>query len=214
MATKSPLTDEGSVEERGSVVSGVTVVNSSNTKASSSNKTVADTDSMAEPSNDTVTDSSNQSTVSNETRGDNTNSPHPVGADAVGGAWVVSNSSDRGSESLGLGDSPVLALQRLVHRLVGHLATSNSDSVAEASNNSVTNSSDKSMSSNKAMSSHEGARSRDKTMSSNETSVSNTEVSNRSSSGRSHKSKNRGKGLQMMIENQVGEEDWLTFILL
>ena len=95
-----------------------------------------------------------------------------------------------------------------MHRLVGHLATSNSDSVAEASNNSVTNSSDKSMSS------HEGTRSRDKTMSSNETSVSNTKVSNRSCSGRSHKSKNRGKGLQMMIENQVGQEDWLTFILL
>jgi hypothetical protein len=223
------LTNESSVEEGGSVVASVAVVHSSST-----NETMSDTDSMGdstnetvsntnstdkamsntEASNNSVSDSSHQSTVSNETRGDNTDSPHPVGADAVGGAWVVSNSSDRGSESLGLGDAPVLALQRLVHRLVGHLATSNSDSVAEASNNSVTNSSDKSMSSNKAMSSHEGARSRDKTMSSNETSVSNTEVSNRSCIGRSHNSKNRGKGLQMMIENQVGEEDWLTFILL
>ena len=107
----------------------------------STDKAMSNTDSMAEASNNSVSDSSHQSTVSNETRGDNTDSPHPVGTDSVGGAGVVSNSSDRGSESLGLGDSSVLALQRLVHRLVGHLATSNSDSVAEASNNSVTNSS-------------------------------------------------------------------------
>ena len=101
------LTDESSVEEGCAVVSGVAVVHSSNSKASSanntvansSNKTVADTDSMAEPSNDSVTNSSHQS-VSNEARGDNTDSPHPVGADTMGGARVVGNSSDRGSESL------------------------------------------------------------------------------------------------------------------
>ena len=108
------LTDESSVEEGGAVVPGVAVVHSSNAEASSSNKTVAnsdsmadssneavsDTDSMAEASNDSVTNSSNQSSVSNEARGDNTDGPHPVGADTMGGARVVSNSSDRGSEGL------------------------------------------------------------------------------------------------------------------
>ena len=110
------LTNESSVEEGGAVVPSVSVVHSS--KASSSNKTVAnsdsmanssnkamaktvsDTDSMAEASNDSVTNSSNQSSVSNEARGHNTDGPHPVGADAMGGARVVSNSSDRGSEGL------------------------------------------------------------------------------------------------------------------
>ena len=93
------LTNKSSVEEGGAVVSGVPVVHSSNTKASSTNKSVADTDSMAEPSNDSVTNSSHQA-VSNEARGDNTDSPHPVGTDTVGGARMVGNSSDRGSESL------------------------------------------------------------------------------------------------------------------
>ena len=107
------LTDESSVEEGGAVVASVAVVNSSqaessstdksvsdtDTMADSSNQAVADTDSMAEASNDSVTNSSHQS-VSNKARGDNTNSPHSVGADTVGGARVVSNSSDRGSESL------------------------------------------------------------------------------------------------------------------
>ena len=107
------LTDESSVEEGGAVVASVAVVNSSQAESSStdksvsdtdsmadsSNQAVADTDSMAEASNDSVTNSSHQS-VSNKARGDNTNSPHPVGADTVGGARVVGNSSDRGSKSL------------------------------------------------------------------------------------------------------------------
>ena len=74
-------------------------VSDADSMAEPSNDSVSDTDSMAEPSNDSVTNSSYQS-VSNKARGDNTNSPHSVGADTVGGARVVSNSSDRGSESL------------------------------------------------------------------------------------------------------------------
>ena len=99
------LTDESSVEEGGAVVASVAVVHSSSTNETvsdtdSTDKAMSNTDSMAEASNNSVSDSSHQSTVSNETRGDNTNSPHSVGADTVGGARVVSNSSDRGSESL------------------------------------------------------------------------------------------------------------------
>ena len=102
------LTDESSVEEGGAVVASVAVVDSSHSEPSStneavsdtSNKAVSDTDSVAEASNDSVTNSSNQSSVSNEARGDNTDGPHPVGADTMGGARVVSNSSDRGSEGL------------------------------------------------------------------------------------------------------------------
>ena len=106
------LTDESSVEEGGAVVASVAVVDSSHTEPSStdkavsdssnkavsdsSNEAVSDTNSMAEASNNSVTDSSHQA-VSNT---DNANGPHPVGADTVGGARVVSNSSDRGSESL------------------------------------------------------------------------------------------------------------------
>ena len=158
--------------------------------ANSSNKTVADTNSVAEPSNDSVTNSSHQS-GSNEARGDNTDSPHPVGADTVGGARVVGNSSDRGSESLGLGDAPVLALQGLDHRLVGGLA---------ACHHGVTNASHKTVTSHKAaMSPNESTRSRDKTVASNEASVSSneTKVGNRGCSGGSHKSNNRCKGLEI-----------------
>ena len=107
------LTDESSVEEGGAVVASVAVVNSSQAESSSTDKSVSDTDSMADSSNEamsdtdsvtkasnnSVTDSSHQA-VSNEARGDNADSPHPVGADTVGGARVVSNSSDRGSKSL------------------------------------------------------------------------------------------------------------------
>ena len=160
--------------------------------ADTSNEAVSDTDSVAEASNNSVTDSSNQA-VSNESRGDNTDSPHPVGADTVGGARVVSNSSDRGSESLGLGDAPVLALQGLDHRLVGGLAASHS-------NHSVTNTSHKTVTSHKAaMSPNESTRSRDKTVASNEASVSSneTKVGNRGCSGGSHKSNNRCKGLEI-----------------
>ena len=114
------LTDESSVEEGGAVVASVAVVDSSHTEPSStdkavsdssnkavsdssnkavsdtSNEAVSDTNSVAEASNNSVTDSSHQA-VSNT---DDTDGPHPVGADTVGGARVVSNSSDRGPESL------------------------------------------------------------------------------------------------------------------
>merc|ERR1719308_210234 len=91
--------------------------------------------SMGNSSNDTVTDNTagnssmgnwSNNTVADNPGGDKSRSD-PVGADAVGGARVVGNSSDRGSESLRLGDAPVLALQGLDHRLVGHLASANSD---------------------------------------------------------------------------------------
>ena len=60
--------------------------------ANSSNKAVSNTDSVAD--SNSMTEASNNS-VANESRGDNTDSPHPVGADTMGGAGVVSNSSDR-----------------------------------------------------------------------------------------------------------------------
>ena len=103
-----------------------------------------------------------------------------------------------------------------MHGLVGHLATSDSDSVAEASseavsdsvseasNNSVTNSSHQAVSNEATMSPNKGTRSRDKTMSSNETSVSSNEVGHRGCSGSSHESDDRCKGLEKMLENQVG----------
>ena len=106
-----------------------------------------------------------------------------------------------------------------MHRLVGHLATSNSDSVAEASNNSVTNSSKAKSSSadeavsdtnsmadssnEAAMSPNKGTRSRDETMSSNEAGVSSNEVGHGGGSGSSHESNNRCKGLEMKLENLV-----------
>ena len=61
-------------------------------KANSSKEAVSDTDSVAD--SNSMTEASNNS-VANESRGDNTDSPHPVGADTMGGAGVVSNSSDR-----------------------------------------------------------------------------------------------------------------------
>ena len=102
-----------------------------------------------------------------------------------------------------------------MHGLVGHLATSDSDSMAEASNDTVANSSNQAMSneargdntamsSNKAtMSPNKGTRSRDETMSSNEASMSSNEVGSRGCSGSSYESDNRCKGLEMMIENLV-----------
>merc|ERR1711887_419068 len=87
----------------------------------------------------TVSNSSNKSAMSNVTSRHNTDSPHPVGSNSMGGARVVSNSSDRGPESLGLGDSPVLALQRLVHRLVGDLTTSHCGNSHRVGNNSGAN---------------------------------------------------------------------------
>ena len=107
------LTNKSSVEEGGSVVASVAVVHSTHAKtgstneamtdsnsvaddavshANSSNKAVSNTDSVAD--SNSMTEASNNS-VANETRGDNTDSPHPVGADTMGGAGVVSNSSDR-----------------------------------------------------------------------------------------------------------------------
>ena len=111
------LSKKSCVEERSAVVASVAVVHSTHAKAGSTNEavtdsnsvaddavsnanssneavsdtdSVADSNSMTEASNNSVTDS-----VSNEARGDNADSPHPVGADTVGGAGVVSNSSDR-----------------------------------------------------------------------------------------------------------------------
>ena len=112
------LSKKSCVEERSAVVASVAVVHSTHAKAgstdeavtdsnsvaddavsnaNSSNKAVSDTDSVAD--SNSMTEASNNS-VANESRGDNTDSPHPVGADTMGGAGVVSNSSDRGSESL------------------------------------------------------------------------------------------------------------------
>ena len=120
-----------------------------------------------------------------------------------------------------------------MHRLVGHLATSNSDSVAEASNNSVTNSSKaKSSSADEAVSDtnsmadssneaavspNKGTRSRDETMSSNEAGVSSNEVGHGGGSGSSHKSDKRSEGLEKEMRSCEGEEGvgWeITFILL
>ena len=115
-----------------------------------------------------------------------------------------------------------------MHRLVGHLTTSNSDSVAEASNQAVSDtdtdsvaeaSRDETMSSNEAtMSPNKGTRSRDEAMSSNETSVSSneTKVGHRGCSGSSHESDNRCKGLETILENLVRVRGVcvLTFILL
>ena len=93
-----------------------------------------------------------------------------------------------------------------MHRLVGHLATSNSDSVAEASNQAVSNTDSV------------AEASRDETMSSNETSMSSneTKVGNRGCSGSSHESDNRCKGLETILENLVRVRGVcvLTFILL
>ena len=98
-----------------------------------------------------------------------------------------------------------------MHRLVRHLTTSNSDSVAEASNQAVSDtdsvaeaSRDETMSSNEAtMSPNKGTRSRDETMSSNEAGVSSNEVGHGGGSGSSHESNNRCKGLEMKLENLV-----------
>ena len=107
---------------------------------------------------------------------------------------------------------------------MGHLATSNSDSVAEASNQAVSDtdsvaeaSRDETMSSNEAtMSPNKGTRSRDETMSTNEASVSSneTKVGHRGCGGSSHESDNRCKGLETMLENLVRGVCVLTFILL
>merc|ERR1712243_278225 len=105
--------------------------------------------------NDTMANT--MSNRSNGNPGGDKSRSNPVGANTVGGARVVSNSSDGGSESLGLGDSPVLALQRLVHRLVGHLASANSNSRCDSNSrgnsnsrgdSSVGNTSNESMASN------------------------------------------------------------------
>ena len=107
------LSKKSCVEERSAVVASVAVVHSTHAEtgstneavtdsnsvaddavsnANSSNEAVSDTDSVAD--SNSMTEASNNS-VANESRGDNTDSPHPVGADTMGGAGVVSNSSDR-----------------------------------------------------------------------------------------------------------------------
>merc|ERR1712055_777072 len=93
----------------------------------------------------TMSNSSNKSTMSNSSNksamsdGGNTDSHHPVGSNSMGGAGVVRDSSDRGPEGLGLGDPPVLTLQRLVHRLVGDLTTSHCGNSHRAGNNTSAN---------------------------------------------------------------------------
>merc|ERR1719234_2117695 len=104
---------------------------------SSSNKSSTNDTSMSDSSNkSTMSNSSKKSSVSN---GGNTDSPHPVGSNSMCGAGVIRDSSDRGPKGLGLGDPPVLALQRLVHGLVGDLTTSHSGNSHRAGNNTSAN---------------------------------------------------------------------------
>ena len=106
-------TGDSGIEEGSSIVASVSVEHSSNTNSmgNSSNEAVADTmtnntvgnSSMANSSdkamaNNTMGNRSND-TVADNPGGDKSRSD-PVGADTVGGARVVGNSSDRGSESL------------------------------------------------------------------------------------------------------------------
>ena len=147
----------------------------------SSNKSVADTmadntvgnssmadnsvgdSSMANSSNKAMaSDTVANNTVANDTVGDRGNNAsgddsraNPVSADTVGGAWVVSDSSNVGSESLGLGHTPVLSLQGLHHGLVGHLASADSDS--RGNSNSRSDSSGVGNASNETGSSHEAS---------------------------------------------------------
>merc|ERR1719187_2365322 len=85
--------------------------------------------------------SSNMSTMtmSNVASRNNTDSPHPVGSNAMGSAGMIRDRCHRGTKGLGLGDSPVLALQRLVHRLVGDLTTSHPGNSHSVSNNTGVN---------------------------------------------------------------------------
>ena len=153
----------------------------------SSNKSVADTmadntvgnssmadnsvgdSSMANSSNKAMaSDTVANNTVANDTVGDRGNNAsgddsraNPVSADTVGGAWVVSDSSNVGSESLGLGHTPVLSLQGLHHGLVGHLASADSDSRGNSNSggnsNSRSDSSGVGNASNETGSSHEAS---------------------------------------------------------
>ena len=143
----------------------------------SSNKSVADTmaddtvgnSSMADNSvGDSSMANSSNNTVANNTVGDRSNNAggddsraNPVSADTVGGAWVVGDSSNVGSESLGLGHTPVLSLQGLHHGLVGHLASADSDSRGDSNSrgnsNSRSDSSGVGNASNETGSSHEAS---------------------------------------------------------
>ena len=197
-------TGDSSVEEGSAVVASVSIEHSSNTNSmgNSSNDTVTDNtvgnSSMGNSSNEAMANNTMADTMGNRSNNTVADNPggdksrsDPVGADAVCGARVVGNSSDRGSESLRLGDAPVLPLQGLDHRLVGGLA---------ACHHGVTNASHKTVTSHKAaMSPNESTRSRDKTVASNQASVSSneTKVGNRGCSGGSHKSNNRCKGLEI-----------------
>ena len=118
------LSKNSCVEERSAVVASVAVVHSTHAKAGSTNEAMTDSNSVADDAvsnadtmaedpmsnanssneavsnTDSVADSNSMAeasnnSVANESRGDNTDSPHPVGADTMGGAGVVSNSSDR-----------------------------------------------------------------------------------------------------------------------
>ena len=97
----------------------------------------SDNASMSNASNNaSMSNASDKSTMSDKARRHNTNGPHPVGADPMGGTWVVRDSGHWRSESLGLGHPPVLTLQRLRHRLVGDLTTSNLSNSHSGGNNS------------------------------------------------------------------------------
>merc|ERR1712168_149053 len=111
-------------------------------------------------------------TVADNPGGDKSRSD-PVGTDTMGGARVVGNSSDRGSESLRLGDAPVLPLKGLDHRLVGHLASANSDGRGNSngrSDSSVSNTSNETGASSNASDETVASNSSNETGSSNKAS--------------------------------------------
>ena len=106
-------TGDSSVEEGSAVVASVSIEHSSNTNSmgNSSNDTVTDNtvgnSSMGNSSNEAMANNTMADTMGNRSNNTVADNPggdksrsDPVGADAVGGARVVSNSSDRGSESL------------------------------------------------------------------------------------------------------------------
>ena len=101
----------------GQTMSNNTVPNSSVGKAMPNN-TMADT-----MSDKTMSNNSMAEAVSNNTVGDamSDESMSKVRA-AVGNVRGVVDSSHVGTESLGLGGGPVLSLEGLAHRLVGHLS--------------------------------------------------------------------------------------------
>merc|ERR1719234_2691065 len=120
----------------------------------------------------------------------------------MGGAGVIRDSSDRGPKGLGLGDPPVLALQRLVHGLVGDLTTShsgNSGNNTGANHRSSTHKTSMSDSSNKSTMS-ESSNKATMSNSSNKSSTDKTS-SNNSWVDCSHKSAGFSKASQSNTSN-------------